>query len=203
MLLFFLSCVGNVAIAGEFRLMVFGDSLSSGYNLERHEGWVNDLKRAVEEAELPLTVFNESIPGETTTGGLARIPTVLKKVQPDLVIVALGANDGLRGLPPEQMEQNLLAIFQAIETHGARAVHVGIELPRNYGRPYIRAFRAAQDRVAQQTALPYLPFLLEPIALNESLFQADGHHPTAEAQPILAAFVAKWLATVLPTSLTD
>ena len=181
--------------------MVFGDSLSSGYNLANDEGWVEDVQRAADAARLNLVVINESIPGETTAGGLARIPSILKKVNPDLVIVALGANDGLRGLPPNQMEHNLLAIFEAIAVHGGKAVHIGIELPRNYGRSYIRAFRQAQDRVAEQTKVPYLPFLLHPIALNEALFQADGHHPTAEAQPILAAYVTQWLTEAWPAAI--
>lgn len=193
----------NVALANEFRLMVFGDSLSSGYNLEKNEGWVEDIERAARSAGIPLAVYNESIPGETTAGGLARIPSILEKVKPDLVVVALGANDGLRGLPVAQMEANLLQIFQAIDAQNSRAVHIGIELPRNYGRSYLRAFRAAQDRVAEQTQLPYLPFLLHPIALDESLFQSDGHHPTAEAQPLLAAYVASWLVGVLPDILSN
>ena len=181
--------------------MVFGDSLSSGYNLEKNEGWVEDIERAAQAAGIPLAVYNESIPGETTAGGLARIPSILEKVEPDLVIVALGANDGLRGLPVTQMESNLLDIFKAIRSKNSHAVHIGIELPRNYGRSYIKAFRAAQDRVATQTQLPYLPFLLHPIALDESLFQSDGHHPTAEAQPLLAAYVASWLVGVLPEAM--
>lgn len=189
-------------MASDFRLMVFGDSLSSGYNLEKNEGWVEDIERAAQSKGIPLAVYNESIPGETTAGGLARIPSILEKVEPHLVIVALGANDGLRGLPVAQMENNLLQIFKAIEAQGSHAVHVGIELPRNYGRSYLRAFRAAQDRVAEQTQLPYLPFLLHPIALDESLFQNDGHHPTANAQPILAAYVASWLVSVLPKVLS-
>ena len=203
LLQFALFSAGSLANAADFRLMVFGDSLSSGYNLEKNEGWVEDIERAAETAGIPLAVFNESIPGETTAGGLARIPSILEKVKPDLVIVALGANDGLRGLPVAQMEANLMAIFTAIDSANSHAVHIGIELPRNYGRSYIRAFRAAQDRVAEQTKLPYLPFLLNPIALDESLFQSDGHHPTAEAQPILAAYVASWLVGVLPELLSQ
>jgi acyl-CoA thioesterase-1 len=175
-------------------LLIVGDSLSAGYGLDRGQSWVDLL--AADPKEILGTdgqILNASISGETTTGGLSRLPGLLERHQPDAVLIALGANDGLRGLPLTTMQANLKAMFQLATDAGAQVLYAGIELPRNYGGPFTRAFRRAQDQVAQDTRVPYLPFFLEPVALNRELFQEDGLHPTAEAQSIIADYVGVFL----------
>jgi len=175
-------------------LLIVGDSLSAGYGLDRGQSWV-DLLAADPKQILGADgqILNDSISGETTTGGLSRLPSLLERHQPDAVFIALGANDGLRGLPLATMQANLKAMFQLATDAGAQVLYAGIELPRNYGGPFTRAFRRAQDQVAQETRVDYLPFFLEPVALNRELFQDDGLHPTAEAQSIIADYVGAFL----------
>ena len=179
---------------GASTLLVVGDSLSAGYGLDRGQSWVDVL--AANPHPILGThgqILNASISGETTTGGLSRLPGLLERHQPDIVLIALGANDGLRGLPLKTMQKNLRAMFQLASEAGAVVLYAGIELPRNYGGPFVRAFRQAQDRIAQDTRVGYLPFFLEPVALRRELFQDDGLHPTAEAQPIIADYVGNFL----------
>jgi acyl-CoA thioesterase-1 len=179
---------------GASTLLIVGDSLSAGYGLDRGQSWV-DLLAAVPKEILGTDgqILNASISGETTTGGLSRLPGLLERHRPDAVFIALGANDGLRGLPLATMQANLKAMFQLATDAGAQVLYAGIELPRNYGGPFTRAFRRAQDQVAQETRVDYLPFFLEPVALNRELFQDDGLHPTAEAQSIIADYVGAFL----------
>jgi len=175
-------------------LLIVGDSLSAGYGLDADQSWVDLIASDPNETlGTDVQILNASISGETTTGGLSRLPGLLERHQPTAVLVALGANDGLRGLPLETMQDNLKAMFQLIEGSGAQVLYAGIELPRNYGGPFTRAFRRAQDQVATETGVAYLPFFLEPVALKRELFQDDGLHPTAEAQPIIAEYLASFL----------
>tara|TARA_B100001093_G_scaffold272903_1_gene260801 strand:+ start:4004 stop:4558 length:555 start_codon:yes stop_codon:yes gene_type:complete len=175
-------------------LLVVGDSLSAGYRLDQGSSWVDIL--AINARRLLGTdvhVLNASISGETTTGGLSRLPGLLDRHQPNSVLIILGANDGLRGLPLETMRENLKSMFALVEAMGAQVLYAGVELPRNYGGPFTRAFRNAQDSIAKETGVSYLPFFLEPVALDRSLFQDDGLHPTADAQPIIAEYVGQFL----------
>ena len=175
-------------------LLVVGDSLSAGYRLDPGRSWVDILaKNAKRLLGTDVQVLNASISGETTTGGLSRLPGLLDRHQPNSVLILLGANDGLRGLPLETMQENLKSMFAMVEASGAQVLYAGIELPRNYGGPFTRAFRSAQDSVARETGISYLPFFLEPVALDGSLFQDDGLHPTADAQPIIAEYVGRFL----------
>lgn len=179
-------------------LLILGDSLSAGYGLEAGQGWVDQIApRALSERGVELQVLNASISGDTSGGGLSRLPGLLERHQPDWVLIALGANDGLRGLPVDDLSDNLAAMITLTRSQGATPLFAGIELPRNYGEPYTRAFRRAQDQVAADTETPYLPFLLEPIALDVELFQADGLHPTADAQGLIADHVLQFLYGVL------
>lgn len=181
------------ALAGP-TLLVVGDSLSAGYGLDRGLSWVDLLAASPEELlGADVQVLNASISGETTTGGLSRLPGLLDRHHPSSVLIALGANDGLRGLPLDTMQENLKAMFSLVEASGAQVFYAGIELPRNYGGPFTRAFRQAQDAVAAQTGIPYLPFFLAPVALERTLFQDDGLHPTEEAQPLIADYVGRFL----------
>lgn len=175
-------------------LLVLGDSLSAGYGLDSGQSWVDQLGSEIKsEVGMDVQILNASISGDTSAGGLSRLPGLLARHQPDYVLIALGANDGLRGLPLDGLKANIQSMIALVEASGATPLYAGIELPRNYGGPYTRAFRSAQDDIARETAVAYLPFLLEPVALTEAYFQADGLHPTREAQPLIATHVLEFL----------
>lgn len=192
-IIFLWLCFTGSAIANP-TLLVLGDSLSAGYGLPAGQSWVDQLNgQLTTQSGDQLVVLNASISGDTSGGGLSRLPGLLARHQPDWVLIALGANDGLRGLPLDGLATNLTDMIELVRAEGKTPLYAGIELPRNYGGPYTRAFRATQNRVAEQTAVPYLPFLLEPVALDITWFQDDGLHPTAEAQPLIAQHVVDFL----------
>jgi acyl-CoA thioesterase-1 len=176
-------------------ILVFGDSLSSAYGVPENAGWVALLGERLKQRKSDYTVMNASISGETTAGGAARIGKALASAKPSIVIVQLGANDGLRGLPVTELKKNLTAIVQASKREGARVVLVGMQLPPNYGVPYVNQFRAAFGEVAKDERVAFVPFLLEGLDKREQ-FQADNLHPTAAAQPILLENVWKKVATM-------
>ncbi|HSP57760.1 MAG TPA: arylesterase [Halomonas sp.] len=163
-------------------IMIMGDSLSAAYGIEQEAGWVRLL-----EARLGTTaeVVNASISGETSSGGASRLPELLGQHEPDIVLIELGGNDGLRGLPPTQFEANMSRMIEASQTADAEVVLLGIDIPPNYGQAYRNAFTDVFVRLADDYELSLLPFLLEDIALVDELMQDDGIHPTAEAQPII------------------
>jgi len=177
-------------------ILVLGDSLSAAYGIPESAGWVALLGERLKQRKSNYTVVNASISGETTAGGAARIGKALASTQPSIVIVQLGANDGLRGLPVTEMKKNLTAIVQASRREGARVVLVGMQLPPNYGVPYVNQFRAAFADVAREERVTLVPFLLQGLDKRE-LFQADDLHPTAAAQPILLENVWRKLAAMV------
>nr|WP_233350326.1 arylesterase [Kushneria phosphatilytica] len=162
--------------------MVLGDSLSAARGIERNQGWVNLLRERLGDEQ---TVVNASISGDTTAGGLARLPEALELHQPDIVLLELGGNDGLRGLSLEQMKANLAQMIEKSQAAGARVGLLGIRIPPNYGPAYTKAFRAIYPELARQYEIPLVPFLLKDVALHDDLMQNDGIHPNAAAQPIL------------------
>ena len=174
-------------------LMVFGDSLSAAYNLDVEQGWVRILARRIEAAKLPWTVVNASITGETTAGGLRRIPEDLKLHKPALVVIELGANDALRGQPVAGMRRNLEEIVRRVKEARAEPVLVGMMIPPNYGIDYADQFQAMYAALAKRTDAGLVPFLLEGVADKPELFQADQLHPTAAAQQRIADNVWKVL----------
>lgn len=163
-------------------LLVMGDSLSAAYGLEQEQGWVTLL---AERLEGEAHVINASISGETTSGGAQRLTNIIGQQQPDIVLLELGGNDGLRGLPPTQMRANLASMIEQSRQAGADVLLLGIDIPPNYGQAYRDAFTSVFHSLADEYDVPLVPFLLEDIALNEQLMQDDGIHPTAEAQPII------------------
>jgi len=184
------------------RVMVFGDSLSAAYGISPKDGWV-----ALMAAKLKpqgVAVVNASVSGETTRGGLARIEADLARLHPTIVVVALGANDGLRGLPNAETRKNLEAIIKSARAGSARVVLVGIQIPPNYGLDYAQQFREMYAGLAAKYKLPFVPFLLEGIADKLELFQADRLHPNAAAQPTILDNVtpAVWQA-IARTSATS
>ena len=161
-------------------VLVLGDSLSSAHHIATDAGWVHLLETRLHGSR---SVVNASISGETTSGGLARLPRLLAEHKPALVIVELGANDGLRGLPLAEIRTNLHAMLVEVRDSGARSVLLGIELPINYGPQYRDGLRNMYRDLAQEFNAPWLPFLLDGVALNPDLMQDDGLHPKAAGEP--------------------
>jgi acyl-CoA thioesterase-1 len=171
------------------RILIIGDSLSAEYGLARNTGWVEQLNVALAKAPTPATVINSSISGDTTSGGLARIDAALKQHQPTIVIVELGANDGLRGLPLTLTQKNLTEMIVRSQAIGAKIVLVGMQIPPNYGREYADGFKNMFSNIATQTGSALVPFLFEGFADKRQYFQADGIHPNEMAQPLMLATV--------------
>jgi len=165
--------------------VVLGDSLSSGYGLPAGSGWVALLEARLHALGYPHQVVNASVSGETTLGGRNRVAGLLERHRPEVLIVALGGNDGLRGLAPETTRDNLAAIIEAAQARGARVVLAGIRLPPNYGRPYIEKFHALFPALARRYGVPLVPFLLEGFGERLEFFQADGIHPGEPAQALM------------------
>jgi acyl-CoA thioesterase-1 len=181
-------------------ILVFGDSISAAYGLAQKEGWVALLGERLRERKLDYTVVNASISGETTAGGAARIDDALARWKPDVVIVALGGNDGLRGLAISQMKGNLTRIVTSAKAKRAKVLLVGMRMPPNYGPKYTREFQDAYVEVAKAESVPLVPFLLDGIGDKRDLFQADNIHPTSAAQPVILDTVWKGLEPLLRQS---
>lgn len=166
-------------------VLVLGDSLSAEYGLPRGSGWVALLESRLKAKNIDAAVVNASISGETTSGGKARLSALLEKYHPALVVIELGGNDGLRGLPLSASEANLRAMISAAQYANAKILLVGMQIPPNYGRDYTQKFAALYGRLARDAKAPLVPFLLKDVADQPQLFQADRIHPTAAAHPIM------------------
>ena len=166
-------------------VLVFGDSLSAGYGIDVDQSWPALLQSRLESQGYEHRVINASISGETTEGGVTRIARTLENFSPELVILELGGNDGLRGFPPDRMKTNLQTIIETSKTSGAAVVMLGIRIPTNYGPRYTGAFENVYRELADQLSVLWIEFFMEGIALNEELMQEDGIHPNASAQSIL------------------
>lgn len=165
-------------------VLVVGDSLSAAHNIPAASGWVNLLQQRVkQQITPPPAVINASISGETTAGALTRLPGLLEKHRPSVVVIELGGNDALRGLTPAQLRGNLEKMIVASQQAGAKVLLLGIDVPPNYGPAYRQRLRQTYAELAKAYKVPLLPFLLEGVALKPNLMQADGLHPTAAAQP--------------------
>lgn len=161
---------------------MLGDSLSAAYGIDREESWVRLLEARVREHDLNLRVINASVSGETTAGGLTRLPALLERHRPTVLIIELGANDGLRGLSFAVIRENLTALIREARERGARVVLLGVRLPPNYGAVYTQGFQAVFHEVAQREQVALVPAMLADIAEQRDLMQADGLHPGAAAQ---------------------
>lgn len=178
-------------------ILVFGDSLSAGYGLAPEAGWVRLLENRLRQEGYPYKVVNASISGETTLGGRHRIEEALKIHRPAIVVVELGANDGLRGASIDSIRANLEAIVNRCREHRARVLLVGMRLPPNYGTGYAQKFQDVYADIARREGVPLVPFLFEGFALKREYFQADTVHPTRAAQPIILDTVWKGLKPML------
>lgn len=199
--LFFLLVFGLTALSVRAEtpvILVFGDSISAGYGLAHiDQGWVGMLRMKLKDEGYGYQVVNASVTGETTAGGLARLPHALSVHHPRIMIIELGGNDGLRALPIDQMRANLATMVDLSVNAGARVLLLGIRIPPNYGPEFTEKFRAVFPAVAEQKKIPLVPFLLADIALSPDLMQADGMHPNELGQPILLANVWPSLKAML------
>lgn len=175
--------IGQMAQAGT--VLVVGDSISAAFGMDTRQGWVHLLDERMRNEGFEHQVVNASISGDTSAGGAARLPALLAEHQPQLVIVELGGNDGLRGLPPGQLQQNLASMIDASRGAGAKVLLLGMRIPPNYGERYTTAFAKVFDDVAADKNVPLVPFLLEGVGGVASLMQDDGVHPAVAAQPRL------------------
>jgi acyl-CoA thioesterase-1 len=178
-------------------VLVWGDSLSAGYGLRAQQSWPSLLGERISAARLPHKVVNASISGETTAGGLARLPAALETHKPSVVVIELGANDGLRGLPVRAMAANLQAMIDASRKAGAQVLLVGMRMPPNYGPDYTTRFEASFRDLAKANRLRLVPFMMEGFADQRHYFQADGIHPVAEAQPLILDTIWRELKPLL------
>jgi len=172
--------VVEVKVASKTSILVWGDSLSAAYGIPQEKGWVSLLQERFKD---DIDVINASISGETTQGGLTRLPDALESHKPTLLLLELGANDGLRGFKTKTMQENLQKMIEMSQALGVKVVLLGIRIPLNYGFTYTQKFEKVYVDLAEKYGLPLLPFLLEPVALDFDLMQPDGLHPTATAQP--------------------
>lgn len=180
------------ARANEQKILVLGDSISAAYGMSLEQGWVAQLATQLQQQRGQTNVVNASISGETTAGGLRRLPALLQEHQPTVVIIELGANDGLRGYPLKTLEDNLTQLAQLSQQAGARVILLPMEIPPNYGTRYTTGFRESFRQVANDTDSVLAPFMLEGVATDPLLMQDDGLHPSVAAQPLM-------LKNVLPT----
>lgn len=191
-------CLSLPLMAAEPRtLVVLGDSLSAGYGIAEDDSWVSLLEERLGETHPRWRVVNASVSGETTDGGLRRVDRLLDQHQPELLLVQLGGNDGLRGFPHQETRENLAGIIERGQEAGARVLLLGIELPPNYGRRYTETFARQYPTLAEEYDIPLLPFLLEGVYDRKGMMQSDGIHPTAEAQPLILDHVWEELEPLL------
>jgi acyl-CoA thioesterase-1 len=167
-------------------VLILGDSISAAYNMEISQSWPSLLQNRLDQHGHAYRVFNSSISGDTTRGGLARLPRLLEKHQPAIVLIELGGNDGLRGLPVEETRKNLSAMITQSQAAGATVILAEMRIPPNYGQTYTEKFMATYPLLTEQYGVIRLPFLLDGVALEPGLMQEDGIHPSIDAQPVLA-----------------
>lgn len=178
-------------------ILVLGDSISAGYGLNEHQSWVSLLQKRLDSSRYHYRVINASISGDTSGGGRARLPKILAQHHPEIVILELGGNDGLRGHAIKNIRINLDAIVTLCKQNNSRVVLLGMQIPLNYGRSYTQKFAEIYSTLAEQHQLPWVPFFLDKVATNPELMQEDQIHPTAAAQRLLLDNVWPVLGTVL------
>lgn len=187
------------ARAETFTALVVGDSISAAYGLRESDGWVALAEQQLINQGFDIEFVNASISGDTTVGGLRRLPNALERFEPDLLVIELGGNDGLRGYPTDAMQKNLEDMADLALNSGSRVLILGMMIPTNYGKAYLQRFGQAFIDAAANTNSELVPFLLEPIAQDRNYFQSDGIHPTLEAQSLMADHVMPSLVKILKT----
>lgn len=178
-------------------IVVLGDSISAGYGIQVQQGWVALLQNKLNEQAKPYVISNASISGDTSAGGLSRLPPILAEHKPDILLLELGANDGLRGLSAAEMKRNLTEIVQRSQAAGAKVMLLAMKIPPNYGKRYIEMFYGIYPQLAEELKIPLVPFILEDVALKPEWMQADGLHPNALGQPAIAEKIWQHLQPLL------
>jgi len=178
-------------------IVVLGDSISAAYGMNPSKGWVQLLQQKLSQKNTSYIIFNESISGDTTAGGLARVDKALSQHKPQLVLLELGANDGLRGLSPKVMKSNLTEIINRVHKAGSKVLLLSMRIPPNYGKRYVDMFYNVYPQLAKELNIPFVPFILQEVALLKEMMQKDGLHPNAKAQPIIADKIWHYLQPVL------
>jgi acyl-CoA thioesterase I len=192
----FVACSPQVFAANP-KILIFGDSLSAAYGLSQHEGWAALLQKKLNEQRYQYDVVNASVSGETTSGGLSRLNTALAETQAAVIILELGANDGLRGLPLSAMNANLSAMIKQSKKNNAKVLLLGMKIPPNYGPRYANSFSLTYSQLSKDHKIKLVPFMLENVAAKPDLIQQDGLHPNAQGQPIILENVWPHLQTLL------
>ncbi len=195
-----LLCVLTVQAAtgsGAVKILVLGDSLSAEYGLPRGSGWVNVMEKTLTQAKHSVSILNASISGETTSGAVSRVDTLLKQQAPKIVVIELGGNDALRGLPIAKTEENLTTLITRSQQAGAKVVLVGIRIPPNYGRSYAEAFAGLYPNLAKKYSIGLVPFVFAGLEDTPDYFQADRIHPTVKSQPIIAGNITPVVSQLL------
>jgi acyl-CoA thioesterase-1 len=185
-LLLLIGLISHVSYAE--KLLILGDSLSAAYGMQQQQGWAALLQQKTE-----WQLINASISGETTAGGLARLPALLTEHKPDIVMIELGGNDGLRGFSVELIQSNLGKIITLVQQHKSQPILMQIRIPPNYGPRYVRQFTAVYPELAEKHGITLWPFFMDSIAINNDLMMADGIHPNVAAQPLITEFMAELL----------
>lgn len=173
------------AYSANVNWVVLGDSISAGYGISADSGWVNLLQKQLDEEGYSIQLHNESISGDTSAGGLARLPEIITRIKPHKVIIELGGNDGLRGLSPKAMQKNFEKMVKLCQSHKVDVVFLGMKIPPNYGSKYSAMFEGVFSQISQKYNVPLLPFFMEGIGGYEELMQGDRIHPNSDAQKIL------------------
>jgi len=178
-------------------ILILGDSLSASFGMKENQGWVFRLNQVLQQQNSAYTLLNASISGETTSGGLTRLPRILAKKDVDYLLIELGGNDGLRGFPPTLIKNNLLQIISLAQQKNVKVLLMDIKIPPNYGARYNKLFNQTFTEVAKQSGITLLPFFMEHIAIKPELMQADGIHPNVTAQPLIIEFMKQQFNTII------
>ena len=178
-------------------MLILGDSLSAGYGMNREHSWVHLLELRLKEYDHPYKILNSSISGDTTQGGLARLPRLMDRYQPEIVIIELGANDGLRGIDPDITRANMTDMIRQSRKGGAQVLLAGIKLPPNYGTAYLQQFESMYADLAREYNTLLVPFFMDGVVFKPELLQADGIHPNERGQPVLLENIWQVLEPVL------
>jgi len=189
----------SISITPVSNILLLGDSISASYGMKPTQGWVHLLNNKLNEQNQPYTIINASVSGETTSGGLSRLAGVLSNTKVDHLLIELGGNDGLRGYSPKLIKNNLLQMVKIAQDKNIKVSMIKIKITPNYGPRYNKMFEQVFEDVAKESNITLLPFFMEAVATDKSLMQADGIHPNAEAQPIIAVYVESQLNNLMTT----
>lgn len=197
----FLILILQSGSAAAYTILVVGDSISAAYGIQEEEGWVHLAQQTMQHSDEEIQFINASISGDTTAGGVRRLPAALERFNPDLLVIELGGNDGLRGYSTKKLQENLETMVVLAKEADAMVLIAGMRIPSNYGAAYTEQFFNSFKLAAENTDAGYLPFILEPIAMERKYFQRDGVHPTADAQPLMAEHMVAAISQLmnLPT----